>query len=271
MEDDDKMKGEASDNDWKVVSLTESAYASEPGPVFPAKTDGNGDNDLITQEPEFSQSLFMSGHFIFPPNEHENLPLNSYEVQLESEAEEKLVYPLVDEVGSEKTQQQIWGLKGFSESSDQHNVEDQGVHLLEDKQEIYNEPVGFDDKVEVELDDLSLPHNMEFSSKDLESPKKDKCNRFPSEAWWKKHAGSLYAQAKESNTFWSIFVAAALMGIVIIGHRWQQERWKIHHFKLKLGNGDMKMHRVVGPLNRFKDVFIGASRRGFGGITSGEN
>lgn len=32
--------------------------------------------------------------------------------------------------------------------------------------------------------------------------------------------GDLYAHTKEKNTFWSIFVVAALMGIVTIGQQW---------------------------------------------------
>ncbi|XP_020554467.1 ATG8-interacting protein 1 isoform X4 [Sesamum indicum] len=84
----------------------------------------------------------------------------------------------------------------------------------------------------------------------------------PCEAWWKRRAVSLYAHAKEANTFWSIFVAAAVMGLVIIGHHWQQERWQVLHLKWQFGISDERMGRVLGPISRFKDVIVGGHRRG---------
>ncbi|XP_043699871.1 ATG8-interacting protein 2-like [Telopea speciosissima] len=49
-------------------------------------------------------------------------------------------------------------------------------------------------------------------------------NRLPCEELWKRRIASLYKNAKEANAYWSIFVAAALMGLVIIGQRWQQNK-----------------------------------------------
>ncbi|KAI3703192.1 hypothetical protein L1987_73095 [Smallanthus sonchifolius] len=85
----------------------------------------------------------------------------------------------------------------------------------------------------------------------------------PYAAWWKKQVAALYAHAKETNTFWSIFIAAAVMGLVIIGQQWQQERWQVLHHRWRSGVYDEKFGRMVGPISRFKDAIVGGNRRGF--------
>ncbi|EPS69475.1 hypothetical protein M569_05298, partial [Genlisea aurea] len=77
-------------------------------------------------------------------------------------------------------------------------------------------------------------------------------------SWWKKKAVWVYSQAKEANAFWSIFVAAAVMGLVMLGHRWQQERWQA--FQLKLFPPLGRVRRMLSPLSRFKDVCVGHRR-----------
>ncbi|KAL3652613.1 hypothetical protein CASFOL_002294 [Castilleja foliolosa] len=68
---DDPPRG----NEWEVVSLSASADAAAPGPqqVYP------NDDSRITLDSkhrdETSSPLFMSRHFLFPPNQHENSPL----------------------------------------------------------------------------------------------------------------------------------------------------------------------------------------------------
>lgn len=84
----------------------------------------------------------------------------------------------------------------------------------------------------------------------------------PCEAWWKRRAASLYAHAKETNTFWSIFIAAAVMGIVIIGQQWQQERWQALQLKWQFSINDEKASRMLGPISRLKDAIVGGHRRG---------
>ncbi|PKA58799.1 hypothetical protein AXF42_Ash000892 [Apostasia shenzhenica] len=53
----------------------------------------------------------------------------------------------------------------------------------------------------------------------------------PCEAWWKRHAISLYKHAKETHSFWSIFMAAALMGLVVLGQQWKKEKVHLRQFK----------------------------------------
>ncbi|GJT54616.1 ATG8-interacting protein 2-like protein [Tanacetum coccineum] len=52
-------------------------------------------------------------------------------------------------------------------------------------------------------------------------------------SWLKKQVTCLYAHAKETNTLWPIIAAAAVMGIVVIGQWWHQEKWQVLHHELK--------------------------------------
>jgi hypothetical protein len=101
--------------------------------------------------------------------------------------------------------------------------------------------------------DLSLSKN---SSKDNEQNPSD----LPCGAWWKRRAASIYAHAKEANTFWSVFIAATVMGLVMLGQRWQQE--KALQLKWQINITDEARGRVLSPMIRLKDVIIGGQRRG---------
>ncbi|XP_060204978.1 ATG8-interacting protein 1-like [Lycium barbarum] len=91
----------------------------------------------------------------------------------------------------------------------------------------------------------------------------DDAVNLPCQAWWKRRAVSLIAHAKDANAFWSIFVAAAVMGIVIIGQRWQLERWQVLEMNWKFGGHDERMSRAfISPISRLKEVMIGSGRPG---------
>ncbi|KAL8495216.1 hypothetical protein ACS0TY_019393 [Phlomoides rotata] len=63
-----------------------------------------------------------------------------------------------------------------------------------------------------------------------EDIEEDKSN----ELWWRRQASSFYDHVKNTNPYWSIFVAAAVMGLVIIGHGWQQEKSQVSQLKSQL-------------------------------------
>ncbi|XP_008810139.2 ATG8-interacting protein 2 isoform X6 [Phoenix dactylifera] len=187
------------------------------------------------------------------------------------------------------------GPKGFFEPADENkdkefnkneseSSEGQKGSLAEDD----NEPKQmYEENVRSKSDDIPhgiqygrsdlLPHAestefYEHSPQNLESPpeyaKKNEENRSdedeygpPSEAWWKRHAASLYHHVKEANTFWSVCVAAALMGLVILGQQWQREKWQLHQLKWRFSINDEKVIKMLGPLGRFKDVLVGGHRR----------
>ncbi|XP_047958013.1 ATG8-interacting protein 2-like isoform X3 [Salvia hispanica] len=118
---------------------------------------------------------------------------------------------------------------------------------------------GIDDSVEP-LDCYVDPDFPNFQ-KPIEGDKYDDAD-LPCEAWWKRHAFSVYAHAKEANTVWSIFLAAAVMGLVIIGHQWQHERWQVLRLRWQFDINDERMSRLLAPISRLKEMAIGGHRRG---------
>lgn len=41
----------------------------------------------------------------------------------------------------------------------------------------------------------------------------------------------MYIRTREANAMWSLFFAAAVTGLVVLGQRWQQERWQVLQLK----------------------------------------
>ncbi|XP_022757381.1 ATG8-interacting protein 1-like [Durio zibethinus] len=286
-------------NEWEVVSLTASAYAAAPGPKeVEVKDDSTGDS-YKAEEAETSRALFMSGHFVFPPSEHENLPLKPLESDNSSEHVRKDVVPEpgVEEGGRSRTKEEEEGpLKGLNVHDEfpgmqffnkKHGTEFEegatlpGMDLINKGQSLYSaatfssfhgeealggsttfgEDTPVSELVEASEQGLDFPADIPQSPKPLQE---DKCDGsdLPCEAWWKKRAVSLYAHAKEANAFWSIFIAAAVMGLVILGQRWRQERWQALQLKWQLSMNNEKTGRMLGSISRLKDVIVGGHRRG---------
>lgn len=83
------------------------------------------------------------------------------------------------------------------------------------------------------LDDAVNP-SISNVQKHIEEDKFNELPNLPCEAWWRRHATSLYGHAKNANPYWSIVVAAAVIGLVIIGHRWQREKPQVFQLKSQL-------------------------------------
>uniref|UniRef100_A0A1D1YW87 Threonine--tRNA ligase n=1 Tax=Anthurium amnicola TaxID=1678845 RepID=A0A1D1YW87_9ARAE len=293
--------------DWEVVSLTASVYAAAPGPDGSDLADDSKDKGFNKNEEDYARALFMSGHFVFPPSEHEDLSLepdnneilNKFGVQ-----DSDMIQDGADVPG--KTQEEKWNNENLSEANDPnafrffekgkrlpaHGVEFgdgtttlQGLKLVEEGKSEYRDPgfgyfctetdiagsVLFDENSNIVESDDPLNQNSGFSMKPI-NQSKDNVSRIPCEAWWKKRAALLYAHAKEASTFWSLCVAAAVVGLVILGQRWQRERWQVQHLKYQLSINDKKFSRLLGPVTRFKGVVIGDHRHGpvlQGGSSSG--
>ncbi|KAF9614131.1 hypothetical protein IFM89_015450 [Coptis chinensis] len=300
-EDKDTQETPTRGNEWEVVSLTASAYAAAPGPAgFESIHDDQG-NESSRDVEEATRALFMSGHFVFPPSEHENLPFDPIDNEIHVEHGSELVHPNISDLGmeegdkSEKSKEENWTFKGMKVPEEVHGIQFyeekekylsghdtefgagkalQGLNLVEEEQTIYSalklssllDEAECEDFLVIPEPNVSAETNSDSSSDSAksQSPKNESKRNgsgLPCEAWWKRQAASFYAQAKEANAFWSVFVAAALMGIVILGQRWQQERWQAQqkwHFSIN----DEKMNRMMGSLSRFKDVIVGGHRRG---------
>ncbi|XVE77162.1 hypothetical protein DITRI_Ditri13aG0039600 [Diplodiscus trichospermus] len=283
-------------NEWEVVSLTASAYAAAPAPKGVEKEDDNN-GDLY--EAETSRALFMSGHFVFPPSEHEKLPLEPSEPDNSRERVGKDVVPEpgVEEVGRSRTkEEEDWTLKGLNVHDDfqgmqffdkkngaefQESATLQGLDLIDKDQSLYSaatfssfhteealggsttdrEGTTVSELTEATEQGLGFPADTPLSPKPLQDGKYDDSG-LPCEAWWKRRAVSLYAHAKEANAVWSIFIAAAVTGLVILGQRWQHERWQALQLKLQHSINNEKTGRVLGSISRLKDVIVGGHRRG---------
>jgi hypothetical protein len=59
------------------------------------------------------------------------------------------------------------------------------------------------------------------------------------ETWWKWCRRILWCmQAQQATALWSIALAAAVMGLVILGHQWQHERCQNQQLQLQLCSKD---------------------------------
>ncbi|XP_044501827.1 ATG8-interacting protein 1-like [Mangifera indica] len=308
MADSEEGPGNASrGNEWEVVSLTASAYAAAPGPAnVEPKNDDEGDANGET-EAEITRALFMSGHFVFPPSEHENLPLDPGPAKSEI-CNETVGKDVINEVGADegarssgKDDDENWTFKRLSVHNEFPGIQfldekgnrlsipgtefEEGTPLpglnLSDKEgsicsaatfgsfhseAVFGGSTMYDENIETEQTEhseqgIDLPAD---ASKALKHVKDDKCaaSDLPCEAWWKRRASSLYAHAKEANAVWSIFIAAAVMGLVLIGQRWQQERWQALQLKWQLSISEERANRMLRPIARLKDAIVGGHRRG---------
>lgn len=270
----DKEEGEENTsrgNEWEVVQLTASTYAAAPGPDE-AESNDNVKGNTYGEDAETSRALFMSGHFVFPPNQHENFPLEPDNSMIQdAHGNKDVVTELAAEEGGRSSgkDEENWTFKELTITDDfpgipffdekgnklpfpgtdfEEGTNLQGLNLIEE-QNVYSSAKYSSFQTESTLvgsapygEETAIPGYVEPSEQDLDagditrSPRSSKDDKhdgsgLPCEAWWKRGAASLYSQAKEANAFWSIFVAAAVMGLVILGQHWQQERWQALQLK----------------------------------------
>ncbi|XP_055817259.1 ATG8-interacting protein 1-like isoform X2 [Solanum dulcamara] len=244
-------------NEWEVVSLTQSAYAAAPGPK---QVDSNDDNSSSAEYvAETSQAMFMSGHFVFPPSQHENLPLE----------------PDVNEIHNEQGIEDAGPELVANEGEFEEDAALQRLSLVDKEQSIFGaanyssyqseEPTGLSATTEetnmLEEPDEPSHQGLELGNSNLPKTKDEDdydAANLPCQAWWKRRAASLV----DTNALWSVFIAAAVMGLVIIGQKWQQERWQVLQMKWQAGVHSERISRMFGPLSRLKDVIVGGDRRG---------
>ncbi|KAJ4952123.1 hypothetical protein NE237_028955 [Protea cynaroides] len=320
MADNEKQGEETSSrgNEWEVVSLTASTYSAAPGPKSFESTDDMGHESV--EDEETSRAMFMSGHFVFPPSQHENLPLvteltDNCEIDNETRdmpvgSNKVLGLDMEEGDRSDKKNDENWdskrstapedlpGIQFFDEKGNRLSVHTtefeegtglQGLNSVDEEQSIYTASKSSSFHSEAKIsgstvcdDHDALAEPTDPSQQSLSSPsslstghnKSDKYNGggLPCEAWWKRRAAALYVHAKEANAFWSIFVAAAVMGLVIIGQQWQQERWQVQQLKWQFNINDEKMNRILvtsllsvfvedfNQKNPFSRVFYGVSK-----------
>ncbi|XP_020274281.1 ATG8-interacting protein 1-like isoform X2 [Asparagus officinalis] len=292
---EDEKGGNTSGNgaDWEVVSLTASAYAAAPGPkAFSPPAEGKEEiseskEGVDKEEQVDCAAMFMSGHFTFPPYDHKHLLA---EPDCKEIQDEHLI-PAKEEVsGKSMPDEDICKLKS-DDDDDLHGIEffgkgknlsDNGMKFVEGEaleelamvgkeQDIYVDPnfSAFHSKADTLQSVLcnESPTNVEHSDVLLHNPespsdasKPNEETKLPCEAWWRSRAISVLKQAKDGNGFWSVVVAGAVMGFVILGQRWQKETLQLQQLKwFTISNESLS--KMLGPISRFKDILVGGHQR----------
>ncbi|CAK9269167.1 unnamed protein product [Sphagnum jensenii] len=86
------------------------------------------------------------------------------------------------------------------------------------------------------------------------------CYEHTCEAWWKRRGVLLCVQAQQATTLWSLALAAAVMGLVILGHQWQQEWYQNQQLQLQLCSKDEKISHLTFQLAHLKEAMLGHRR-----------
>jgi hypothetical protein len=298
----DNNKGEENTsrgNEWEVVLLTESTYAAAPSPRnVESENYDKSDNSNGQNRSEFSDDLINSRHFeAVETRDSEILPIHEdraskgsgskmveKEVGKSSGKDVDLIFKGLDVPDENFGIQQFEKEKGIAmsihDTEFEYDPNMQGSDLNDKERDMYSLPAFNDESALVEStangentntiaaepdpSELGLDSSLDISQSSM--PAKDGkfkgSDNLPCEAWWKSKAASLYAHAKETNTFWSIFIAAAVMGIVILGKKWQQDKWQTMQIKRQSSTSNERTGRITLPISRLKNVLLNGHSRG---------
>uniref|UniRef100_A0A0D9W278 ATG8-interacting protein 1 n=1 Tax=Leersia perrieri TaxID=77586 RepID=A0A0D9W278_9ORYZ len=221
--------------DWEVVSLTASAYAAAPGPGGVAAAETKGFDASQVEGRGSSSALFMSDHFVFPPSEHENLPIETSFDDIQTEKDAHEASTSVEDEGFKN----VGG--NYGAGSERIQFYDEGRNLSAEDVEKMSEAAEYGSfhaqdgghGFGANQDDDDGGADDSHGKSDLPSESADSRSHdsgAPCKCWLKKHMSCLYHQAKETNALWSVVVAAALVGLVILG-RWHKDKLHINQFK----------------------------------------
>lgn len=210
MADDNEVTGLSPVVDeWDMLSLTSSIYAS---PLFrrgfdPINLPGYGD---VINIQDGQTGLVMSDGFVFPPSEHENLPIEPEHDESNTNCDGK-------------------------ESSCAGNNDDDWCHVLpEEIDDISNENLSDNGDLPA-ASEATIPdsHPTEINAKQEKDHTTCKAD-FPCERWWKRKTTYLFHHIKGVTTVCSVVAAGAVVGFIVMGQRWQQDHWHLHQFKFSV-------------------------------------
>ncbi|KAH8947182.1 hypothetical protein BDL97_11G026900 [Sphagnum fallax] len=81
------------------------------------------------------------------------------------------------------------------------------------------------------------------------------------ETSWKQCRGILWCmQAQQATALWSIALAAAVMGLVILGHQWQHEHCQNQQLQLQLCSKDEKISHLTLQVVCLREAMLGHCR-----------
>ncbi|KAJ4778213.1 mesoderm induction early response protein [Rhynchospora pubera] len=195
-------------NDWEVVSLTASTYAAAPGPQIPT---------MLPSEDRKLDTSYTTKQYDF---ESPSSMFMSGHFLLPKEKE-------IDESSK------------FEETETSKAKED-------DLQKSLSMSSGFESHVGSIAEESETPE-MDEQKSDVEQEEDNQTKGLEREGWWKKQALTLYKNMKEATTLWSVFWAAALVGIAIVGQRWQREKLQIQQLKLQFRINNERISCMVVP------------------------
>ncbi|XP_062189768.1 ATG8-interacting protein 1-like [Phragmites australis] len=220
-------------DEWDMLSLTSSVYAS---PLYrkgfdPINLPGYG--DVSNSQQGTHPGLYVSDGFVFPPSEHENLPIE----------------PEVDELNTNNN--------GKECSCDGNN--DEWCYVEPDEVD------GINDENPSVSSDLPSANETTFAdSKPPEIHAKEEKDRttfksdLPSEGWWKRKSTYLFHHIKGLTTVCSVVAAGAVVGFVVMGKRWQQDNWHLHQLHFSISSEST--NQVIGLFSRLKDGLPGSQQ-----------
>lgn len=280
-------------NEWEVVVLTESAYAAAPGP---RNILDNSDINLSGDDSsETARAMLMSGHFGLASSVHENFPLEpEYKEEYSGKGLDHDVHQATVQQGGKSDLKQEGNLNIEGLISDEFSGVPQfyssklgdvasSKKLIDKEQDVYRaEKLRSynDDDAAAGLpflaDEGILSAETFESLDDAVNPdvsnvhthiEEDEFSE-PADPWWRRHAASLYDHAKNVNPYWSIVVAAAVVGLVIIGRRWPRDKPQVFQLKSQLTIDAKGSHWIRGPITRLKDVTLGSRHSSYIGLSS---
>lgn len=136
------------------------------------------------------------------------------------------------------------------------NTCDENKVLCESQKEVLEQSFSLPKSFSVN-EDTQQDHDISSVSPVASKSRKSSGKDLPCEAWWKRHAASLLSQAREANALWPIAIAAALMGLVVLGQQWQQERWQNQQLRSQLSAKDEKISQILYQVARLKEAITG--------------
>lgn len=161
----------------------------------------------------------MSDGFVFPPSEHENLPI-------EPEHENLPIEPEHDESNTNSLEK---------ESRCAGNNDDDWCHVSpEEIDGVSNENLADNSDLPT-ASEATVPdsHPTEINAKREKDHTTCKADH-TCERWWKKKTTYLFHHIKGVTTLCSVVAAGAVVGFVVMGQRWQQDHWHLHQFKFSV-------------------------------------
>lgn len=136
------------------------------------------------------------------------------------------------------------------------NTSDDNKAICESQKEVLEQSFSLPKPFSVN-EDKQQNYDISSDSPVASKAKKSSGKDLPCEAWWKRHAASMLSQAREANALWPIAIAAALMGLVVLGQQWQQERWQNQQLRSQLSAKDEKISQILHQIARLKEAITG--------------